>query len=367
MRRSTIFFLATSSITLALVAASGTGCQGTSSGGGGTGTGGSTNSIPTDTSNTTTNDTTSNETSGNTSGSTSTVNTGTGGAGPQVVTIQDITTGVVGPKVAVQLKGVVAMTHKFLVSQSKSTGSCLWGIFASAPGLTETAPNSGILMVSYGTPATTNDAGKAYCPVPDPNGTGPAGDAFPDNVAPGDVLDVEGKTDYYAPSSCGTLSTDSTVKQYQVSNIAPGNVKSVSQGGPVPTPHELTGTDIASLSALTDKTFHDKWGGVKVRIKNVAPVLVTPDGGTASGVVGDFGNITLQPGNVILSDKIYYQGLLGAKDACHKGPIYASTTTTFTEIDAFSYLNFCTWELLPANKCTDLQPGSDDCTGLTCN
>ena len=151
MRLSTIFFLATSSITLALVAASGSGCQSNSSGGGGTGTGGVTNTNPTDTSttnNTTTTDTDTDTGTGGTTGTTTTPTTGTGGSGPQVVTIQDITTNVVGPKVAVTVKGVVAMSHKFLVSQSKSTNSCLWGIFASAPGLSETAGAAPASLIS---------------------------------------------------------------------------------------------------------------------------------------------------------------------------------------------------------------------------
>lgn len=355
MKSGTLFFLGTGTLAFAL-AATGLGCQG---GGGGTGATGTTTGIGGD-------GTGGNGTGGTstttTSGSTSTTTTGTGGAA-QVVTIQDITTGKIGPKIPVQVKGAVAMSHKFLVSQSSTTGSCLWGVMLSAPGLTETGENTGILSVSYGTNAMLDEMGNGpYCPTIQQGE--PAGDGFPDDVKPGDVLDITGKTDKFLLSSCGSKPTDSLVPQFQLSNV----ISAVKTGtATVPTPHVVELAELKTIAAQTDGSFFDKWGGVKVRVQNVAPVLVTPMGGSMPGVVGDYGKIKLEGSNAEVGDKIYYHGLLNfLKDPCHSGPIYADTTTTFTQIDAFVYLNFCTWDLEPENRCVDLAPPSDDCAGNLC-
>src|SRR5690606_20272872 len=121
--------------------------------------------------------------------------TGSGG-GPIVgcegaeATIQQLTTGEIGVDQKVTLKDVVAMSHKFLVSKSKNTGSCLWGVFVSAPGLTDTAANTGMIILSYGTDASIPEGETvAYCPK---LGQDPTGDQIPDDVAPGDVLTVTG-------------------------------------------------------------------------------------------------------------------------------------------------------------------------------
>lgn len=357
VRRSAALFLGMSVMSGALVAAALGGCQSNTTGTGGGGLGGSDTSSSSSSSGTMS----SSSSSGSTSSSSSSTSSGTGGSA-QVVTVQDITTGVLGPKVPVQVKGVVVMSHKFLVSQSSSTGSCLWGVYVSAPGLTETAANTGILVVSYGTSAVVADGGtKAYCPV---LGQDPAGDGIPDDVVPGDVLDIAGKTDNFINKSCGTNTTDATVGQYQISNVLPGGAVKVGTAA-VPAAHVLTDAEVASLASPTDKAFHDQWGGVKVRIQNVTAVpQVNGDGGTS--ITDQYGQILLMDSNLLVGDKNYYQGLLAKTDVCHKGPVYADAATTFTSIDGFSYLNFCTWSLEPDNRCVDLQPPSDDCQGNTC-
>jgi hypothetical protein len=286
-----------------------------------------------------------------------------GGPAAMMATVKDITTGNIGPKIAVELKGVVAMSPIFLVSQSKTSMSCLWGVFVSDPITGEAQANTGILVVSYGTMATINDGGtKAFCPVPGANGTGPTGSAIPDDTKPGDVLDVIGQSDSYIPTSCGTNPGDSTVPGYQVSKTT-----SVTKTGTAtpPTPHTLTDADMASLSGQTATAFYNQWGGVKIAMKNVTSTPQT-NGDAGTAITDQYGNIILSPHNVQVSDKIYYQGLLAKNDVCHKGPVYANATTTFTEVDGFVYLNFCTWEVLPENRCKDLTPGSDDCAGATC-
>lgn len=70
--------------------------------------------------------------------------------------------------------------------------------------------------------------------------------------------------------------------------------------------------------------------------------------------------------NLYVGDKLYYQGLLAKTDVCHKGPTYADPATTFTRIDGFSFLDYCTWSLEPDDRCADLDPASDDCAANTC-
>ncbi len=371
--RSTIVFVCLGAVTGALVLGSSLqGCQ--DNGTGGTGGGGAN---PSTTSTGTTNPSTT-STMSTTSSSTSSMNTtsstSTGTSSYVDVTVEQITNagaaGHVGEGTAVQLKGVVAMSHKFLISQSKNN-SCLWGVFLSAPGLTETKEYSGILATSYGTNATVSDGGtKAFCPVP--GKTGPAGDAFPDDLKPGDVFDVRGSTSYFninipAPGSC-TDPGESMDKQWQISKINPGDVTKTGTAA-LPAPHALAAADLTTLASQSAQDFYDKWGGVKVRATNGTPEIVTPDGGPNAGmpgIVGNFGTITLTGSNVQIVDKIYYQGLLAQSDICHKTPVYANQSTTFTQIDGFVYLNFCTWSIAPDNRCVDYQPPSDDCAGNTC-
>ncbi|APR86742.1 hypothetical protein A7982_12091 [Minicystis rosea] len=359
MKRGTLFFLGTGTLTLALAAASSvSGCQGNSGTGITGGAGGQGGDTPTTSTGSNTTTTGSNTT---TTGS-NTTTSGTGGSASVPATIEDITTNKVGLNTLVKLSGVVAMSSKFLVVSNDT--SCLWGVMLSAPGLTETAKNTGIVAVSYGTKPAYNDAGKGpYCPTIQKGDA--AGDGFPDDVKPGDVLDVVGKVGSYIPSTCGAAG-ETAIAGLQLTNIFPGDVTRTSTGGPVPTPHALASDEVTKLAAQTDMAFYRAWSGVKVRLEDVKPQPVTgPDGGLS--VTGDFGVITLQDSNVKVGDKLYYHALLNSlKDPCHMGPHYADTNVTFTHIDGFVYLNYCTWDLEPTNRCVDLAPPSDDCAGNTC-
>ncbi|WP_438019637.1 hypothetical protein WMF18_11435 [Sorangium sp. So ce315] len=317
-------------------------------------------------------------------GTTTTGSAGGGGTedppAARAATIEEITTGVVPRDTVVELKGVVAMSQKFFVDLTRS-GACLWGVFVSSPNLTETAANTGILAVSR-SEALTDEDGDVVCPRLE---GASAGDPFPDDVAPGDVLDIVGETTYFSSSlcsdACGDLNCDaesdppetadtcrqdcgasreliaqSAVGQYQVEWI-----KSVTRTGHVdpPTPHVLTADEVLKLSSPTEAEFFHAWGGVKVRIEGpLDPVLRTNSMGE-DVVVGSYGNIHLEGGPVQVGDKIYYVG--GAQGACHKGPIYSDVNVVFNRVDGFLYNNFCIWSLQPANKCADIDPPSEDC------
>jgi len=281
-----------------------------------------------------------------------------GGSGGQLgcdgpeATIQDITSGTIVPNTKVTLKGVVAMSEKWNVSHGSS---CIWGVFVSAPGLSETAPNTGVLALSYGTPPAIPPGGtKALCPKQ----TDPTGDQIPPEVKPGDILDLVGVTAYFpAPGqiTCMAGEPQNTVPMRQFGQVCSAKITG---SGPVPASHVLTGADLTSLTSISDKAFHDQWGGVKVRVENAA---VIPSG-SPPAVVGAFGVITVQPG-IPFGDKMYYRGY--GTSICHAGPVYTDTGMTFNAVEGFHYLDFCEWGLAVADKCADLEPPSTDCGAVT--
>ncbi|WP_438000895.1 hypothetical protein WMF26_15020 [Sorangium sp. So ce185] len=322
-------------------------------------------------------------------GAATTGSAGGGGGGTEdpparVVTIEEITTEVVPRDTVVELKGVVAMSRKFFLDDTNS-GDCLWGVFLSSPGLEETAANSGILAVSR-SKATTDGNGEPVCPSLE---SASAGDPFPDDVAPGDVLDVVGETTYFSSSSCrdacGDLTCDSAseppenasncrqdcgtspelIPQSAIGQFQIEWIKSAMRTGrvDVPEPHVLTADEVVKLSSPTETPFYHKWGGVKVRLEgSLSPVLRTNTMGEET-VVGSYGNIHVENGTegglVQVGNKVYYIG--GAQSACHQGPVYSDVNVTFNRVDGFIYKNFCIWSLQLTNKCTDIDPPSDDC------
>jgi len=279
-------------------------------------------------------------------------------------TITDVTTKKVGSGIDVTLKGVVAMSQKFLVSKGGS-GSCLWGVFVSEPNLTETKASSGIIVLSYGTNASiSGDSGTAYCPR---LGIDPVGDAIPDDVGPGNVLDVTGETAYFLLGQCATEVGGSSVSQYQIAKVPLGGITMAKDKVAVPKAHKMTAAEIAKLSSSTDKAFHDLWGNVKVQLDNV--ISEPQDNGGVMGITDKYGHIlvhavtNLTPtaaDKVQVGDKIYYRGYAKAQNFCYNGPIYPIATTTFTAMEGFNYLDFCTWNVQPNDKCADLAPPSPD-------
>ncbi len=353
MQRNTVVFLGMGLLSGALVLGStAMGCQSgtnttssTSGTGGGNGGSGSTStSTGTSTS----------------SGMTSTSSSGSGGGGTgfKDATIQELTNGTYGPDIAVKLTGVVAMSHKFLVSKSNS-GSCLWGAFVSDPNVATTAKNTGMMVISYGTPAMVPEGGStAYCPVIEDPINEPAGDALPDDLKPGDVLDLSGKTSSFAPSTCAP----GTVKQLQL-RVDPGNAPRTGTGHARPAPYVMSAAEVTEYASQTpaDANLYRDWGGVLVRVQNVT---ATPQGGSITNM---YGQMFMAGSNLQVGDKLYYQGLLNSLgQVCHSGPVYANASQSFTSIDGFLFLDFCTWSLAPACRCESLQPPPDDCTGLTC-
>jgi len=393
MQRSGLGLLGFGALFAAALAASAVGCRDDSnssgsdgpSGPGGTGAG----------------STTSSGDGGSGSGTGGTMNTGGGGQGGSggggmelpVVTIQEITSGAIPSGVDVEVHGVVAMSPKYMVSQSNS-GSCLYGVYISAPGLTETEPNSGVLAISYGSMATTGSDGNLYCAR---LGEDPAGDAFPDDVKPGDVLDIVGETSHFLLSFCGDACGDTTCTAdelacynnsacmehrcwedcsadplpYAESQVKQRQLAKVSKvertgTGPVPVPHALSADEMLKLSSGTDQAFRDTWGGVKVRLTNVTPVP------WSTGKVVNFGSIVADTdpsvmgvSKVQIGNDIYYRGYAPMDQFCHKSPVFDTATITWNHVDGFVTLDTCTWTLQAVDMCADFDPASSSCMGAT--
>jgi hypothetical protein len=341
-------FALVSALVAALPAIYAAGCQSNPANGGSSGSGGSGDG----------GDDTSTSTSGE-GGGTSSTSAGEGGGATSPcegvdATIEEVTTGAVGPGVKVKLTGVVAMSQKFLVSKGSSSNSCLWGMFVSAPGLSETAANTGILVLDYGFNATADDGGAdTYCPM---LGREDTGDDLPDDVKPGDELTIIGETGNFLLSNCADEPNGASVGQFQITKAC-GAEKTGTQ--PVPAAHVMTGEQLAQLASPSDKAFHDAWGGVKIRVEDVT---ATP--GPEGGAVGDFGVIKLEDSGLEVGDKIYYRGYLKNDTICHEGPHF-DQTLKFTAIEGISYLSFCTWGIQPNDKCADFAPSSEDCGGQT--
>lgn len=294
--------------------------------------------------------------SGGGGGTTTGGGTGTGGgsmnedAGVDAgmgATIMDVTTGLLGTGVDVTIQNVVVMSQKFLLAKSNSSGSCLWALYVSAPSLTTTAANTGLLVTSYGTNATVPDGGTtSFCPR---LGLEPAGDSLPDAAKPGDVLTLSGRVQKFVAASCSNVGG-----AYQML------VTSATAGGtaPVPTPAVLTANDVARLSAPNDVAFHDAWGSVKVTIPSATS---TPQNGSFTDA---FGNFFLAGGALQVSSRLYYRAALASTQFCHARPA-SGATTTFTAVTGFNALNFCTWSFDVNDKCKDLTPSSTDCTSAT--
>lgn len=282
---------------------------------------------------------------GATGGTGGTAGSGGGSGGTSctgtAASVNDIDTGTVGLGQSVELTDVVATSQKFLVSASKNTGSCLWGVFVTDGGQTTVGESTSTMIVSYGDDAVTTDAGVGPCN----SGT----DAIPDDVKPGDKLHMFGTTDSYAPSTC----TGGQVEEIQV-RVDKSCPVTKNGTATVPAPHVIDTTLADTIAAGTDTATLHKWGGALVELDNATADTV--DGG---GIVGPYGVITFSNTNLEAHDKIMYYDVKDPKNPANAW-VYGSATT-FTKIVGIAYLDYCTWSLNPRDKCTDLDPKSDDC------
>ncbi len=221
----------------------------------------------------------------------------------------------------VKLSGVIATSRKFRLSSSpkKLGDDCLYGVFVADANATF-LPYSGTLVLSYGLNAVASGTGFT-CPLDT--------DLVPKDVAPGDKLDLIASFDSFGPTAATCSgggdpipNPDKMRRLYKLCEITKTGTGAVPAPAVVP-PNDLsTGAEVA------------KWMGGYVKIENVE----------ASSVL-DFGAFKLKNSTLEVSNDIYYRGATTAPKV--------DIGDKFTSITGLSYLDFCTWVLMP-NTCGDM-------------
>jgi hypothetical protein len=261
------------------------------------------------------------------------------GCGAERVTLDEIHSGRVRDSVAVAVGPLVASSQKFLVSEAKS-GSCLWGAFASGSG--RSGLGSGLFLVSYGPPHAEGEACTA------------GADGLPDDLQPGDSLEVEGRLDEYATAACDATAP---APQLRIDAVCPAR-----RGAPTDPPEAaVIEPELANrLAAGKDAQLLRAWSGALVRLEHVAAVQDGDDG----DAVFPFGVIRLEQTALEVHSRLYYFDLSagGPRDA-GKAPRYRFPTA-FGSVTGVLFLDYCTWVLAPRDRCADVSPPSEGCTGL---
>jgi hypothetical protein len=238
--------------------------------------------------------------------------------------------------VAIAVGPLVATSQKFLVSEAKS-GSCLWGTFAQERE--RHGAGSGLFLVSFGAPHPDGEACAA--------GT----DGLPDDLQPGELVEVEGKLVDYSPSACAAVAP---VQQLVVDAACPlRRVGSVS----APEPVSIDASLANRLAEGKDEQLLHDWSGVLVRLSAVSALQDTEDG----DAVFPFGVVRLQETSLEVHSRLYYFDLSeGGPRASGKAPHYGYPTS-FSDVVGIVFLDYCSWVLAPRDRCQDLEPASAGC------
>jgi hypothetical protein len=274
----------------------------------------------------------------------------------------------------VRVRGLVATTKKYLVTQSKS-GSCLWGFFATTPGAT-TQEYGSIQVIAYGDEASNvglgggsgagGSSGAVRCPTA-PEKAGP----IPQDIKPGDLVDVVGYNDSFIPpgdNGCGNGTNPVLAEgQRQLENATVTLVGT----GAVPAPKEFTTKeelDLLSNSTVANELF-SKWGGGLVKLSgsfsiDPAKFPPSPPAGTAN-CAAPFGDLIFTETTLVANNNILFGDLSGGgpRDSATKR-LPHTKDTVFTSITGVYTPDFCTWavsargpeDILPAATGTCFVP-----------
>lgn len=255
----------------------------------------------------------------------------------QPITLEEAHSGQVRPGVAVSLGELVATSQKFLVSEAKS-GSCLWGAFAA--GLDMTGAGSGLFLVSFGAAHEAAQACRS------------GSDGLPDDLVPGDRLQVQGFLSDYVPGGCA----QGTAAQAQLRVDASCPARRVGTG-PEPEAERIEPAVADTLAAGRDPELLRAYGGALVELQAVA-ARQDPDDGDA---VFPFGVMRLAETALELHSRIYYFDLSeGGPRAVGKAPSFPFPTQ-LERVRGVVFLDYCTWALGPRDRCLDSVPASDGC------
>jgi hypothetical protein len=258
------------------------------------------------------------------------------GCGAEAVTLEELHSGRVRRGIPVLVSGLVASSQKFLLSEAKS-GSCLWGAFAAADA--KTGAGSGLLLVSFGAP---HDGA-----LPCASGS----DALPDDLRPGDSLEVEGVVDEYAPAACDGVAP---ALQLRIDVACPVRR---SASGAEPAPTIVDRALAARLAAGKEPQLLRDWSGALVTLDDVSALQDIDDG----DAVFPFGVIRLEQTPLEVHSRLYYFDLSeGGPRSSAKSP-HLSYPWRFERVTGLVFLDYCSWVLAPRDRCLDVSPAGDDC------
>lgn len=245
------------------------------------------------------------------------------------VSLADIHAGRVRGAQPVTVGSLVASSQKFLVSEAKS-GSCLWGAFAAA--VERRGAGSGLLLVAFGTPHRDGE--------PCRHGE----DGIPDDLTPGDLIEVRGFVDEFAPSACDGVAAS---PQLRVDASCP--VHRMGRATP-PEPAAIDFELADRLAQGTDRSLLRDWAGALVRLETVS-ALQDPEDGDA---VFPFGVVRLAETRLEVRSRLYYFDLTeGGPRASAKSPRYEHPRA-FASVTGLVLLDYCTWVLAPRDRCVDM-------------
>jgi hypothetical protein len=279
--------------------------------------------------------------------------------------VQDINTDVIASGVQVKLAGVVATSRKFLFSKGSASGSCIWGVFVSAPGLAEAAPHTGLLLLDYADSAVIGDGGaQAFCPQ---LGVDPIGDQIPDDTQPGDVLDAIGTVANSIQPQCAADPSATTVPEHQLAQLT--TVVKIATAVP-PAAHTLTPAELAAIVSQNDALVIGAWAGARIALPGVTS---TPqlNGAGVEQITDPFGKMHVHDAalpsptpadDLGVGEKIYFRPFMLNGNPCAGAPKYDDPKTTFAKMQGVLHLDFCRWDLEPNDKCNELDPPSLDCS-----
>jgi hypothetical protein len=267
------------------------------------------------------------------------------------------------PENRLRLKGVVATSRKFQVSTSAS--GCLWGVFVTAPGASVVEYGS-MQLVTKGAPPETTADGDTVCKTDQAS----AGE-IPNDIQPGDVIDVSGFLDEFLLNNCGKPSTQDPnvinpkpeAGQRQIKDVS--CIQKISSGAP-PAPAEIT--DAATLTAIaqgknTDDLLY-KWSGALVKVTAPLTSKQVPETGAKyfnCSAVSGFGDINFEQTELTLSNTLYYNDLTCAGPRDNNKRYDFQHPATFTSVTGIFALDFCTWQLSVRSRCDDILPKSPSC------
>ncbi len=256
--------------------------------------------------------------------------------GGEPVMLEEIHSGRVRSGVRVAVETLVASSQKFLVSEAKS-GSCLWGAMAAHPS--RVGAGSGLFVVSFG----ARHAEGAACQ--------PGTDGLPDDLAPGDELDIEGTLDEFVPAACDGVAP---ALQLRVDPRCAAR-----RGGRVDAPASAL-LDAATADAIATGRSAELlrgWAGALVRLEGVSATRDDDDG----DAVLPFGVMRLEQTSLELHSRIYYFDLSGGGPRSPEKAPRFTYPASFASVSGHVFLDYCTWALGPRSTCSDFSPPGPGC------